>query len=103
VIIYRNNIVSKNFLISGAPSFRAFSPIMAYSICLHILLNVTTYISVRYRLLAYYNKENSFENFVYVYFQILVALNFVFVPALMWFDLPKAIRYFDNWVKFQVR
>jgi len=76
---------------------------MAYSICLHILLNATTYVSVRYRLLAYYSEENSFENFVYVFLQILTVLNFVFVPVLMWFDLPKAIQYFDNWTKFQVR
>ena len=76
---------------------------MAYSICLHILLNATTYFSVRYRLLTYYNRENDFENFVYVFLQILIVLNFVFVPVLMWFDLPKAIQHFDNWAKFQVR
>jgi hypothetical protein len=76
---------------------------MAYSICLYILLNTTTYISVRYRLLAYYYEENNFENFVYVVLQILIVLNFVFVPVLMWYDIPKTIQYFDNWAKFQVR
>jgi hypothetical protein len=75
---------------------------MVYSICLYVLLNTTTYISVRFGLLAYYDKEKTFENFVYVILQVLIVLNSVFVPVLMWFDVPHAIQYFDKWTKFQV-
>jgi hypothetical protein len=76
---------------------------MAYSICLYILLNTATYFSIRYRLLAYYNKEKEVENFVYIAMQILIVLSFVFVPVLTWTDLPKAIQYFQKWADFQVR
>lgn len=52
--------------------------------------------------MAYYDKEKNFENFVYVILQVLIVLNSVFVPVLMWFDVSHAIQYFDKWAKFQV-
>jgi hypothetical protein len=89
-------------LVSGVPTFRALSPTLAYSVCIYVLVNITTYFSVRYGIITLFMDADGFEDLIYAVMMVVLLLNVVCVPVLAWFDAPKAVRYFDKWAKFQV-
>jgi hypothetical protein len=89
-------------LVSGVSTFRALSPAMAYSVCLYAMVNTVTYFAVRYNLIPFFKKDDSFENLVYVIMLIMLLSNFVCVPVFSWFDARKAVEYLEKWKMFQV-
>jgi hypothetical protein len=90
-------------LLAGVPTFRALSPIMAYSVCFYVLVNLISYFSVKYRLLEFLRNVDTMENVIYGFMIISALVSFLCTPVLAWFDTPKAVQYFDSWGKFQVR
>jgi hypothetical protein len=88
-------------LIAGVSTFRALSPIMAYSVCLYALVNTTTYFGVRYKIIPFFKNNDEFENLVYMVMLILVVLTFVLIPVFAWLDAPKTVQYLEEWKKFQ--
>jgi hypothetical protein len=102
VTLIRSFIIDPLLLIAGVPTFRALSPIMAYSISLYALVNTTTYFGVRAKIIPFFKKGDELEDIVYFVMLILVLVNFVCVPVLTWLDAPKAVQYLQKWKKFQV-
>lgn len=90
-------------LIAGVLTFRALSPITAYSVCLYALVNTATYFGVRYKIIPFFQEDDELENRVYIAMLLLLAFSFLYVPVFAWLDVPKAIQYFEEWKQFQVR
>ncbi|PNF23784.1 hypothetical protein B7P43_G16805 [Cryptotermes secundus] len=88
---------------SGVLTFRALSPVMAYSVCLYALVNTATYFGLRYKIIPFFQKDDELENRVYIAMLFLLVLSFLYVPVFTWLDAPKAIQYFEEWKQFQVR
>jgi hypothetical protein len=91
-------------LIAGVPSIRASSPYLAYSVCFYVLVNITTYFSVRDGVIPLFKKEDRLDDLtMHAIMMTTDLLNVVCVPLLAWFDAPKAVHYFVKWATFQVR
>jgi hypothetical protein len=86
---------------AGAPRFCLLSPVVAYSVCLYILVLVSLYCSVTERIAKFLDRRD-FNDKVYIILHICTSLCSMFLPIFMAFDTKKLVHYASEWVLFQV-
>ncbi|GFG29283.1 hypothetical protein Cfor_09486, partial [Coptotermes formosanus] len=86
---------------SNVPRHRAFSAAFIYSVCLYVIINVISFLSVRNGVLNLFKKEDSIGDSIYNSLLIISLVNCTGVPVLAWLDTPKFVQYLHKWEEFQ--
>ncbi|GFG36031.1 hypothetical protein Cfor_05620, partial [Coptotermes formosanus] len=86
---------------SDVPRYRAFSAAFVYSVCLYVIINVISFLSVRNGLLYLFKKDDSIGESIYNSLLIMMLVNGTCVPVLAWLDTPKFVQYLHKWKEFQ--
>ena len=84
-----------------APRFRLLSPVVAYSVCLYVLVLVSMYCNVTDRMATFLDRRD-FKGKIYILLRILVSALSMFLPVFMALDTKKLVHYTSEWVQFQV-
>ena len=92
--IYLNNT-------AGAPKFCLLSPVVAYSVCLYVLVLVSVYCNVTDRMAIFLGRRD-FNNKMYITLHIITSAFSMFLPIFMALDTKKFVHYTSEWVLFQV-
>ena len=91
-----------SYFTAGIPTFRLRSPLMVYSLLLHICLLVVAYINGGDVLFILLGKNHDFLTFTFNALMLSAVVLSYCVPVLFWFDCPKYVQYLNNWAEFQV-
>jgi hypothetical protein len=86
---------------AGAPRFCLLSPVVAYSVCLYVLVLVSVYCNVT-DLLATFLDRRDFNGKIYIILHMFVPALSMFLPVFMALDTKKLVHYTSEWVQFQV-
>jgi hypothetical protein len=88
--------------ITDIPRYRAFSPIFIYSVCLYVVVNITSFLSAKDNVLKMFKADRNIGDSIYNTILTVLLVNFTGVPLLTWIDTPKFVQYLHKWKKFQV-
>jgi len=91
-----------SYFTAGIPTFRVLSPMMIYSVLLHIGLLVVAYFNTGDILFTLLGKNDDFLKYTFKALMLLSVLVSCCVPVLFWLDCPKYVRYLNIWAEFQV-
>jgi len=86
---------------AGAPRFRLLSPVVAYSVCLFLLVMVSLYCNVTDRMATILARRDS-DYKIYTILLIYYSALSMFLPIFMALDTKKLVHYTSEWVLFQV-
>jgi hypothetical protein len=96
------HILSQFVFITDVPRYRAFSPVFVYSVCLYVVVSITSIFSARDSFLYVFKKDDNVNSTVFHILLIVMLINCTCVPVLSWIDTPKFLQYLHKWEQFQV-
>ena len=86
---------------AGAPRFRMLSPVVAYSLCLFLLVMVSFYCNVTDRMATIFDRRD-FDYKIYMAVLIFYSACSIFLPIIMALDTKTFVHYTREWALFQV-
>ena len=90
------------YFTAGIPTFCVLSPLMFYSVLLHIWLLVVAYFNAGDILLILLGKNHDFLTYTFNALMLFAVVLSCCVPVLFWLDGPKYVQYLNRWAEFQV-
>jgi hypothetical protein len=91
-----------SYFTAGVPTFSLLSPLMAYSVLLHIWLLAGAYFNTRDILFVLLGNNDDFLTYTFNALMLIAVIVSCWVPALFWLDSPKYVLYLNRWAEFQV-
>ena len=91
-----------SYCTAGIPTFRVLSPLMVYSVLLHIWLLVVAYFNTRDIFFILMGNNDDFLTHTFNALMLLAVVVSCCVPVLLWLDCPKYVQYLNSWSEFQV-
>jgi hypothetical protein len=88
--------------ITDVPRYRAFSPVFIYSVCLYLVVNIMSFLSVKDSVLNLFEKADNISDSIINISFIVILVNCIGVPVSAWIDTPKFVQHLHKWEKFQV-
>jgi len=86
---------------AGAPRFCLLSPVVAYCVCLYVLVLVSVSCNVTDRMAIFLDRRD-FNDKMYITLHIYSSAFSMFLPLFMALDTKKIVHYTSEWVLFQV-
>lgn len=88
---------------AGTLVFSWMSLAMLYSVCVYILLCFAVWFTNDNRLEAIRRAKGRFEDSVDAYLLFVYVVPLVYLPFTHWREASRAVRYMNDWIKFEVR
>jgi hypothetical protein len=89
-------------LITDVPRYRAFSPVFIYSVCLNVVVNIMSFLTVRDILPHIFKKDDRINGTIFNILMMVILVYCTGIPVLSWIDTPKFVQYLHKWKQFQV-
>jgi hypothetical protein len=84
------------------PTFRVLSPLMVYSVFLHVCLLVVAYFNAGDILFILLGKNDDFLIYTFNALMLVAVVVSCCIPILFSLDCPKYVQYLNSWTEFQV-
>jgi len=88
--------------ITDVPRYRAFSPVFIYSVCLYVVVNIMSFLSVKDSVMNLFKTDDNISDSVFNILVVVLLVYCICVPVLAWIDTPKFVQYLHKWEQFQV-